>query len=565
MEWSRSQRRCFENPTSTIGYVIHTGISMRGLSVQFVNKRDKGVSVASPVKGLLLVVVLAALIYLFRDWHQFANPQFWAEDATVFFADSMLVALVNFVQPYAGYFHFGPRLLALCGAAFPTVDAPVAFFYGAVAAAIASSMLIYLIVESLPPHLRVLFSLAPLLVLPSGEVYGSVTNIQWFWSTAFGVLILAYRGDRFRSRIWLILGAALALTGPFSVAFWPCFLAWSFLTRRLRMNALMLTVVGIGALIQLTAVLVLGTNKYGVGIAGAASWVRAGKIFVTTFVTLHGIPAAVATTTIVALLAVGLFRNLHKLRAGYLPFGLACLSMLTLAMGLWTHKHMPDLLNPLGPGERYYFQPFAFLLMAIVASATAAGKAHAQFCLVAVALLVFGWGRHFRLADPMDYRWRDYYALSHVVPDAAIPIRPDWVMKVDWAPSAYTVPHFQMDMSKLVALNGNLSTEGTETSLARPAQNGTVPKVIFDVPAQCRDAMHRFLRVSANDPMHVHLYFPNVAGNFSEQSSLSSKFGAGGHWYFDVPRGIAPQVVRLDLAGDSTDVVHSLDLQWVCW
>ncbi|WP_144144855.1 hypothetical protein [Paraburkholderia sp. BCC1884] len=539
---------------------------MQELSPKTVVVETPRSTIAGPWSGWIGIAVLAVLIYFIRDRHQFSNPQFWAEDATVFLAVSVRDALLDFVHPYAGYFHFGPRTLALIGSFFPVVLAPKIFFYAAVVVAAASCVVIYRMVRTLPAYLRVLFALAPLLVLPAGEVYGNVTNVQWFCGAVFGVLVLTYRADTFRSRGWLALGAALALTGPFSVVFWPCLFAWSLLTRRLRLNAAMLTVVGVGALIQLATIAIMGTNKYGVGFAGEAAWLRAVKIFLATFVTLHGVKAGIAFLAVIALLAYGLYRNLGKLRLGYLPAGLLCMTALTLLMGLWTHKHMPDLLNPLGPGERYYFLPFNFLLMAVIASAPAAGKKYGWLCFLVVVLLIFGWTRHFGKDEQTDFRWRDYYALSQRAPDALIPILPSWVFRPPQEAQDSAVQPVPVDLSGLKATFGELHVDGGGHALSRAnGPEGADPQIFFDVPSACLNDPHRFVRVALKDAARVRLFLANADGSFAGPGSQSWPIGAGDHWYYDVPRELDKQKVRLDVASDSGTVVHGLDVSWVCW
>ncbi|MFM0318969.1 hypothetical protein PQR36_29135 [Paraburkholderia nemoris] len=541
---------------------------MRELSPQTVDVRaDESTVARLPSKGWIAVAVLAVAIYFIRDRHQFLNPQFWAEDATIFLAMSVREALLNFVHPYAGYFHFAPRTLALLGAFFPTVLAPAVFFYGAVVAAVASCVALYLMVGTLPAHLRILFALAPLLVLPAGEIYGNVTNIQWFFGVVFGVLVLTYRGDTFRSRGWLVMGEVLALTGPFSVVFWPCLLVWSRLTGRLRVNATMLVVVGVGALVQLAAMVLMGVNKYGAGIATASAWVRAVKIFVGSFVTLSGVTGGVAVLAIFVLLAFGLRRNfVERLRGGYLPFGLVCMALLTLLMGLWTHKHMPDELNPLGPGERYFFLPFSFLFMAVVASAQTGGKKYGWFCLVVALSLVFGWSRHFRKGEQSDFRWLDYYALSKVTQDSLIPIQPGWVLRLNVDPPNRVASVMPVDMSKLEASYGALHTDGGEATLVEERVAGDpASQIVFGVPPSCLNAEYRFVRVALKDAARVRLYLPDANDISSKSASLNWHVGANDHWYFDVPNEISTKIVRLGVTSDSGGIVRGLKLSWVCW
>jgi hypothetical protein len=539
---------------------------MRDLSLQTVSKRGGETPDIHSRSRWIAVAILAALIFIFRDPYQFANPQFWAEDATIFFSVSVREASINFVHPYAGYFHFGPRLFALLGALFPAVDAPVVFFYSAFVAAVASVVAIYLLARTLPTKTRILFALAPLLVLPAGEVYGSVTNIQWFFGVVLGILVLTYRGDTFRAKGWLVLGAALALTGPFSVIFWPCFLGWSALTRRLRTNAAMLTVIGVGALTQLAAIAITGATKYGVGIAGPVLWLRAFGVFTSTFVPIHSAVSIVGAVVILALLAHGLRNNLSNLRNGYLPLGLVCLAAVTLFVGLWSHKSAPDFLHPIGPGARYYFQPFTFLFMAIIASVPVAGQKYARLCVIVILLLVIGWSRQFRIEERSDLRWRDYFSLSQVMEDAAIPILPDWLLHMDKSAAATDLLQIPVDSSKVEVSNGVWRSELGDLSPGRSdAQPGTDPELLLAVPPQCVTSAHRFLRVATRDAARAHLYFPDAEGKFSEPTSLAWHIDAGDHWYFDVPHGIVPQLVRLDVAGDSKGTVHGVGLSWVCW
>lgn len=539
---------------------------MQGLSPPTVTVRPTASAVTRHSKGWIAVAILAALIYFIRDRYQFLNPQLWAEDATVFLAMSVREALFNFIQPYAGYFHFAPRAIALLAAFFPTSLAPVVFFYGAVVAAIASCVSIYLMVETLPTHLRFLFALAPLLVLPGGEVYGTVTNIQWFLGAAFGVLLLTYRSDTFRSRAWLVMAAILGLTGPFSVAFWPGLVIWCVFTRRVRLNRAMLITVGIAALIQCAAIVLVGVNKYGVGIAGAPAWVRAVEIFAGSFVTLNGFKGGVAMLGVALLVAAGFHHHRQTLRSGYLPLGLVGLSALTLAMGLWTHKHMPDEINPLGPAERYYFLPFIFLFMAVIASADSARRKYAGLCLLIALLLLFGWTRHFRKVELSDFRWRDYYALSRVTPDSLVPIQPGWVVRLTNDAPERTVVPVPVDMSGLVLSDGVLHNESGETTLVADASVSEAdPQIRLSVPPSCATASYRFIRVAAQDGVRVQLHLSDADGISAQSASQNWHIGAGDHWYFDLPRSTDVRSVRLEFDNDLDDTTRGLRLSWVCW
>ena len=71
----------------------------------------------------LLVVVVAAIILFIRKTDSILNPQFWAEDRTVFFLDQYHDGVSSVFQPHAGYLHLVPRIIALLADLVFTVPA----------------------------------------------------------------------------------------------------------------------------------------------------------------------------------------------------------------------------------------------------------------------------------------------------------------------------------------------------------------------------------------------------------------------------------------------------------
>ena len=89
--------------------------------------------------SILLVLCLAALILIIRKTDALINPQFWAEDGTLFFLEQYKYGVSAFFRDYAGYLHLVPRVIALFAERFfPYSLIPTVYNY--------SSLLITLLV-----------------------------------------------------------------------------------------------------------------------------------------------------------------------------------------------------------------------------------------------------------------------------------------------------------------------------------------------------------------------------------------------------------------------------------
>ncbi|WP_312930666.1 hypothetical protein, partial [Stutzerimonas nitrititolerans] len=71
------------------------------------------------------LVILFALAYKCND--ALSTPQFWAEDATVFFSDQFGHAWPQLFSPYAGYLHTLPRLVAWAASWLSPGKAPLIY------------------------------------------------------------------------------------------------------------------------------------------------------------------------------------------------------------------------------------------------------------------------------------------------------------------------------------------------------------------------------------------------------------------------------------------------------
>jgi hypothetical protein len=130
------------------------------------------------------VVALIVLLLVLRRTDGVTNPQFWAEDGTVFFQWNLKLGCWQAVQTFfRGFPYLLSKLVACAATPLPFVRVPLA--YNVVAYGVAG---ISLATFSLPnfrhvissDRLRVIFCLATAALPHATELVGSLTNTSWY-------------------------------------------------------------------------------------------------------------------------------------------------------------------------------------------------------------------------------------------------------------------------------------------------------------------------------------------------------------------------------------------------
>jgi hypothetical protein len=163
----------------------------------------------------LMLAFLLAIAFKSNDF--LSHPQFWAEDAIVFFKEQLGHGYPLILVPYAGYLHLIPRMVAWVATFFSPVKAPL--IYNAAALLISSAALSF-VAGRLRGHIpTVLVFLSFMLVPTNGEIFGTLTNVHWFLQ--FALVIACFTSFRPASPAMTYLRPLtlllVALTGPFSV------------------------------------------------------------------------------------------------------------------------------------------------------------------------------------------------------------------------------------------------------------------------------------------------------------------------------------------------------------
>ncbi|MBL9189258.1 MAG: hypothetical protein JNK23_17380 [Opitutaceae bacterium] len=359
-----------------------------------------------------LVPVAAVLLLLRKPW-ALHTPQLWAEDGSIFLQQDHDWGSRALIEPYNGYLHTLPRLIAWI--ASRTAD--VAWWpaiYNGLAFAIAVGVIARLASQRVAlPHKPWLMLAIPFTVC-SAEPIINVTNLQSI--TTFFLLLQLF--TRPAANAWhragdLAILGLVGLNGPFALLFLPLY-AWRAWRERGIDTWLALGVLGVCAAVQgwfLTrgGLALQSTTEpfhpFGfLAVHGArlVTWPLFGPAAVRAW------PAAVHAALAVVIIGALLWRSTRATggRAWRLPvtivFGLLLAASLSrVRTDLWTPA---DMVN----GDRYFFMPRVLVTWLLIAECFAAERAMAWsargLCLLGLALNA----PHFTMPAPPDYRWAEH-------------------------------------------------------------------------------------------------------------------------------------------------------------
>jgi hypothetical protein len=200
-----------------------------------------------------VVAVLAACLLLWRGVPRLRDAAFFAEDGQIFFAQAHNCGLAAFVEPYAGYLHLIPRIIAALLEPFSVTAAPVLY------AAAALLVHVVMLTPALSARLdwiipgqmlrAVLFALLCHMP-PLWEVLGNIANLIFVGGISLLLLMLSDDPQSGGGRVGeLAAVAALGLSGPLIVFFVPWF-AWRWQRTRSRHSLAVVAVAVVAALVQ---------------------------------------------------------------------------------------------------------------------------------------------------------------------------------------------------------------------------------------------------------------------------------------------------------------------------
>lgn len=366
---------------------------------------------ATPAPALL-VAVAAVLLALRKPW-ALHTPQLWAEDGSIFLQQDHDWGSRALLEPYNGYLHTLPRLIAWIASRAADVAWWPAIYNG-LAFAITAGLFARLASGRIAlPHKPWLLLALPLTVC-SAEPIINVTNLQSVTTlflllqlfTAPAVTAAQRAGD-------LAILALVGLNGPFAILFLPLF-AWRAWRERHLDARLALGMVAACAAVQ----------GWFLSRGGLALQAATEPFNPLGFLAVHGTrlvtwplfgPAAVRgwPNVIHAVLAVAVIGALLW-RAVRVAEGrtwrLPVVVVFTLLLAASWSRARTDLwaAADMTHGDRYFFLPRVLLTWLLIAECFAAERAVAWgargLCVLGLTLNA----PHFTLPAPPDYRWAEH-------------------------------------------------------------------------------------------------------------------------------------------------------------
>ncbi len=360
------------------------------------------------------VLASAVLLVLRKPW-ALHTPQLWAEDGSIFLSQDDVMGARAFFEPYNGYLHLLPRIIAWI--ASHTAD--VAWWpaiYNSLAFAVHVALFARLASRRVELPAKPWLMLAFVLVVGSGEVLINVTNLQWV--TAFYLLLQLFTARPTTTAqhlgdlaILLVVG----LNGPFAILFAPLF-AWRAWRERYLANFLALAAVGACALVSAFLVSRAGASlSLHAGGESFRPWralaIVGSRLF--TWPVLGPAPvrswpvwshAIIALAFIGPLLVWALRRDDRRpvralIVAAFVLITLAC--TYRVRADTWENDGMAN-------GDRYFYISRVLLAWLVILELDATprfvGRIARGLCLVGVLTHL----PHFILPAPKDYHWAQH-------------------------------------------------------------------------------------------------------------------------------------------------------------
>ena len=336
-------------------------------------------SLASRYSAALLVVIsLAIMLWIAPD--AFRNPNFWAEDGTIFWKQSY-DGWRSIIAPYNGYLNLVARLAALAARAFPLAWTPAVFLAVAVLATVATCLVT---AKTIGP----IAALAPVLAFGAEEPLANLTNVNWVM--ACGLLGALAAGRLSGSAA--IFSIFAGLSGPFSLLFSPVIalrLYEAMKERRLASAVYVLLL--LEALVQLAFIVFTGRGPVGDQ--------QPAPLHAMFELLSRAAGGEVRLLLVTGLIAIGLAFTRDRKVAIILIYG--CIVVASAAVVRFLHA--PDVFDH-GAGQRYWYVPSAAMLL-VAASFAAAKERTTLICGIILFVMIsvprnwFDPPRQFRLPD----------------------------------------------------------------------------------------------------------------------------------------------------------------------
>jgi hypothetical protein len=381
-------------------------------------------------------IVIAILILIVRKSDSLINPQFWAEDGTIFFAQQYEYGAASIFTPYAGYLHIVPRLIAIfADLFFSYANIPAIYNY--------TCLLITIIVVAhcFSPRLQLPFK--PLLALSIvivpqalNEVFLNVTNLQWILCILLLLALLKDAPNKKYGNYTLqvisdfIITIFAGLTGPFLIIIFP-FLAWKLFHIKkiygytLLVTAFCILLIQLSFIVPSTEILREGSifnldiyisifgRKLFSGLFFGRSMMKSNALLIST--------CALAFYSI--LLYLSYLKSPKDKRILKIVFMFLSISVVILAALIARYNFSPFVTTISG---RYYYIPHVMVAWSLIFCLNQQGIWKNIF-VISLLLLIPCSSISIGIRTKMiDYNWKYNSSLIGIKDSVSLPINPNW-------------------------------------------------------------------------------------------------------------------------------------------
>jgi hypothetical protein len=360
------------------------------------------------------------------------NPQFWAEDGTIFFIQQYNYGISAIFQQYAGYFHFAPRIIALLADwFFPYSVIPWVYNY--------SSLFVTLLVISSIFSPRLIIKNKTLLALSivtiphfTNEVFLNITNLQWILSLFLVVVLLKELPQSFLDLLSdLSMLLISGFTGPFIIFLTPFFI-FKFFRNREFYSFIILSLVLIISCVQLYSIIVNPTvdmilEKDRVAF-DANNYIDlfAYRVFGNLFFGIrigYKINSYFLFMLFLFFIAFIFHSSCHKKVKLYTVYFMI-FALLILIATFYKFKSNPTILIPAGNATRYFYIPNLMITWSLIINIEQNFFKSTLISLLLIIILLSSLSSEFHSKPLVNYNWKSYSQKIGKEDNLEIPINP---------------------------------------------------------------------------------------------------------------------------------------------
>jgi hypothetical protein len=373
-------------------------------------------------RTVIATLAVCALILFIRKRDAFLNPQFFAEDGAVYFAQARAHGVRSMFLPYRGTWWLYPRLVAELGNALPVGWLPA--WYNAGALLIILATIAYLLTAPTGLWWKPLLAMAVVACPTDGSVLLCLVNSHWIFSLAIPILLVSEEPETL-ARVLLETAVLImiGLTGPIILMALPLF----FLRAVHRRTSYSWALLGLAALCSLVQGLWIDSSRR----AGSfnpfdPNWVGwlgnafSGVLFLSTrFLSTIPNNGYLALLTVFVFLFLAADVVVHR---DWTRFTFLALALAIFAATGWAFKGDP---RPLSRwlGARYSYIPTVLVIWSLVLTMRSGKRAGLAATVLSILVMAASLS-NFRFRPMENYHWQGACRLLDGNQDGTIPINP---------------------------------------------------------------------------------------------------------------------------------------------